>query len=78
MTAGRGPRPRVQIITDAQGAHVFVTRPNGEPERIDLTEDDALLLVEQSAYAALALRDMARRPRAEEPAPPHFLDTIGG
>lgn len=73
-----GPRPRVQIITDAQGAHVFVTRPNGEPERIDLTEDDALLLVEQAACAVLALREMARRPRADELAPPDNTHLIEG
>lgn len=73
-----GPRPRAQIITDAHGAYVWITWPGGRTERVDLTVEDAAGLISQAADAWGYLYRLEHRPRAEEPAPPHFLHQIEG
>lgn len=73
MTA---PRPRVQVITTAQGAMAHITGPAPAMD-IDLTEADALRLLEQVAGAVLHLRAIAQRAQREEEAPPHFIGMQG-
>lgn len=71
-----GPRPRIQIITTAQGAMAHIAGASPVIE-FDLSEADALRLLEQVAGAVLHLRAIAQRPVRDEEAPPHYIGMQG-
>lgn len=79
-----GPRPRVHIITDAQGAYVWLTWPGGRTERVDLTAEDAAGLISQAADAWGYLHRLERRinhhdhHHGDEDAPPDNTHLIEG
>ena len=71
------PRPRLQIIVTAQGAQAHVTGA-GPVIDFDLSEDDAVRLLEQTAGAVLHLRTIAHRSQREEEVPPDNTHLIEG
>ena len=71
------PRARLQVIVTAHGAQAHVTGA-GSVIDFDLTEDDALRLVEQAAGAVLHFRSIAHRAQREEEAPPDNTHLIDG
>lgn len=78
MSSTSGPRPRIQIVTSAEGACVWITEPGQPVRQIEMTADHLFRLGANAIDAALHVQAIARHARDTEPAPPHFLDAIDG